>query len=259
MNRWQWRGERVLVTGGAQGIGEAVVTALLAEGRQVMVWDRDKRALDGLSERHAGAGLQVAEVDMAQWQELAPRVAELEACWGPIDYLVNVAGVLAMASALSLTPEQWLHSFAVNTHGPFFLSQAVGGRMAARGGGAIVTVGSNAGRTPRVQMAAYGASKAATLSWMRTLGLELAGQGVRCNLVSPGSTDTRMQRQLWQDESGPARVIEGSLADYRLGIPLGRLCQPAQVADAVLFLLSEQAAQITLHDLRVDGGATLDQ
>jgi len=259
MSRWQWRGRRALVTGGAQGIGAAVVTALLAEGLEVMVWDRDGAALAALLARHAGPGLQVAEVDLAQWPAMAERVAELEARWGAIDYLVNVAGVLAMAPALSLTPAQWQHSFAVNTHGPFFLSQAVGGRMAARGGGAIVTVGSNAGRTPRVQMAAYGASKAATLSWMRTLGLELASQGVRCNLVSPGSTDTRMQRQLWQDDSGPARVIAGSLADYRLGIPLGRLCQPEQVADAVLFLLSEQAAQITLHDLRVDGGATLDQ
>ncbi|WP_435106946.1 SDR family oxidoreductase, partial [Arhodomonas sp. AD133] len=89
------------------------------------------------------------------------------------------------------------------------------------------------------------------------LGLELAGYGIRCNVVSPGSTDTPMQRALWTDERGGAAAVAGDLTRHRLGIPLGRLARPEDVAEAVAFLLSEQAAHITLQDIQVDGGATL--
>jgi len=85
----------------------------------------------------------------------------------------------------------------------------------------------------------------------------LARSGVRCNIVSPGSTDTAMQRQLWADEDAPRRVIDGDPDTYRVGIPLGRIAAPADVAEAVAFLVSDRARHITLHDLYVDGGATL--
>jgi len=110
-------------------------------------------------------------------------------------------------------------------------------------------------------MAAYAASKAAATMFTRCLGLELAEFGIRCNIVSPGSTDTDMQRALWPDDRSEAEavagVVRGSLPDFRVGIPLGRLAAPADIADAVLFLVSEQARHITMHDLYVDGGATL--
>jgi 2,3-dihydro-2,3-dihydroxybenzoate dehydrogenase len=106
-------------------------------------------------------------------------------------------------------------------------------------------------------MAAYAASKAAATQLTRCLGLELAEYGIRCNIVSPGSTDTEMQRLLWSDETGKQSTIYGSLKDFRLGIPLSRIATPEEIADAVLFLLSDQARHITMHDLRIDGGATL--
>ena len=92
----------------------------------------------------------------------------------------------------------------------------------------------------------------------KCLGLELAPYNIRCNTVSPGSTDTPMQRSMWSDETGAQAVIDGSLETYRLGIPLRRLAKPEDIAEAVLFLASDKARHITMHDLRVDGGASLD-
>ncbi|MFD5456818.1 SDR family oxidoreductase, partial [Streptomyces olivaceus] len=130
------------------------------------------------------------------------------------------------------------------------------------GRGAVVTVASNAAGVPRAGMAAYAASKAASVMFTKCLGLEVAPLGVRCNTVSPGSTLTEMQRAMWEHapggaEAGRRGVIEGDLAAYRTGIPLGRIAEPADVADAVVFLASDRARHITMHDLYVDGGATL--
>jgi len=118
-------------------------------------------------------------------------------------------------------------------------------------------VSSNAARVPRMQMAAYAASKAALTSLIRTAGLELASCGVRCNLVSPGSTDTAMQRGMWADDNGRARTIAGLPEQFKLGIPLQKIATPDEVANTVLFLASDLASHITLQDIVVDGGATL--
>lgn len=151
---------------------------------------------------------------------------------------MNVAAVLKVNPVTSLTDTDWEKSFAVNTTGIFNVSRSVARVMVPRRNGAIVTVGSNA------------ASKAAATHFTRCLGLELAEFGIRCNIISPGSTDTPMQRSLWTDESAREAILQGSLKSFRTGIPLGRMASPE-------FLLSEQARHITMHDLRVDGGATL--
>ena len=140
----------------------------------------------------------------------------------PIDILINVAGVLRMGPIHSLSDEDWNKTFSVNTTGVFNMSRAVSKNMMLRKSGAIVTVGSNAANTPRMEMAAY-ASKAATTMFMKCLGLELAAYNIRCNLVSPGSTETEMQRLLWADENGAKNIIAGSQNTYRLGIPLQKL------------------------------------
>jgi 2,3-dihydro-2,3-dihydroxybenzoate dehydrogenase len=129
--------------------------------------------------------------------------------------------------------------------------------MKPRRSGTIVTIASNAGRVPRMHMAAYGASKAAASYYTRTLGLELAEYGIRCNVVSPGSTDTDMLRSLWSGPADRQVTLDGSMPTYKVGIPLRRIAEPADIVAAVLFLASDQARHITMQDLCVDGGATL--
>lgn len=196
-------------------------------------------------------------LDVTDGEAVAATVAAVEDELGPIDVLVNVAGILRTAPVTELTDQEWHDTFAVNAGGVFRTSRAVAARMAARRSGCIVTVASNAAGTPRTGMAAYAASKAAATMFTKCLGLELARSGVRCNVVAPGSTDTPMQHGLWRGRDARQRVIDGDPAAYRAGIPLGRIADPADIADAVVFLASDRARHITMQDLYVDGGATL--
>ncbi len=237
-----------VVSGAAQGIGKAVVQRLRQFGARVAELDiRFDDTTD--AERFA--------VDVADAGAVMQAIGTIEARLGPIDYLVSSAGILRMGPLLDAPAEDWLATLAVNATGTFNLAREVGRRMRTRQQGAMVAVGSNAANVPRMAMGSYAASKAAMTQMMRCLGLELAAFNIRCNVVAPGSTDTEMQRQLWRDGSGAEQVIQGSLENHRLGIPLRRIAQPAQIADLVVFLLSDSAAHITLENIIVDGGATL--
>lgn len=252
-------GGTALVTGAAGGIGEAVARELAAGGVTVAAVDRDADRLREAVEKCAADDLPVHAfpADVSDGGQVNALIDEVEDRLGPLDYLVNAAGVLRTARSVELTDEDWSATLAVNTTGVFLVSRAVAARMADRRRGAVVTVASNAAGTPRTGMAAYAASKAAAAMFTKCLGLELAEYGVRCNIVAPGSTDTPMLRSLWHDDSGPRATLDGSPADYRVGIPLRKLATPGDIADAVLFLLSDRASHITLHTLTVDGGATL--
>jgi 2,3-dihydro-2,3-dihydroxybenzoate dehydrogenase len=131
--------------------------------------------------------------------------------------LVNAAGILRMGATDELSLDAWQQTFAVNVGGAFNLFQQTMGQFRRQQGGAIVTVASDAAHTPRIGMSAYGASKAALKSLALTVGLELAGSGVRCNLVSPGSTDTDMQRTLWVSEDAEQRVSAVSASSLSSG------------------------------------------
>ncbi|MFI5868482.1 2,3-dihydro-2,3-dihydroxybenzoate dehydrogenase [Streptomyces sp. NPDC051546] len=253
------QGKTALVTGAAGGIGEAVVRALASRGVRVAAVDRDAERLNTAVKVAVEDGLEVAAfpADVTVSSDVDRLVAEIESTFGPLDYLVNAAGVLRIAEARALTDEEWATTFAVNTTGVFFVSRAVVNRMVPRRRGAIVTVASNAAGTARAEMSAYAASKAAATMFTKCLGLEIAKYGIRANLVAPGSTDTPMLTSMWQDDSSAQISIKGNAEAYRVGIPLGKLARPQDVADAVVFLLSDMASHITMHDLTVDGGAAL--
>jgi len=252
-------GAVAVVTGAARGIGAAVARTLAARGAAVAVADLDASGAAAVAAAIVADGGSAfgCRVDVADATDMESLVDRAEAALGPLTIGVSVAGVLHAASLAETTDADWRATFAVNADGPFHLLRAAGGRMAARGDGAIVVVGSNAASVPRAGMAAYAASKAAATMLTRCVGLELAPRGVRCNVVSPGSTDTAMQSALWPDGSAPRRAIQGSPEHFRVGIPLGRIADPEDVADAVAFLASDRARHITMHDLLVDGGATL--
>ncbi|MEU8774960.1 2,3-dihydro-2,3-dihydroxybenzoate dehydrogenase [Streptomyces sp. NPDC048606] len=252
-------GTIALVTGAAGGIGSAVAQALGRRGVLVAAVDRDPEQLARAVEELNAQGVKATAypTDVTDSADVERTVETVERELGPIGHLVNAAGVLRLGQAREFTDEDWNATFAVNATGVFHVSRAVVNRMAERGGGSLVTVASNAAGTPRSDMSAYAASKAAATMFTKSLGLEVARHGIRCNVVAPGSTDTPMLRSMWHDESGPTASIQGNGETFRVGIPLGRLAQPWHIADAVVFLLSDEASHITLHTLTVDGGATL--
>ncbi|MEV8230332.1 2,3-dihydro-2,3-dihydroxybenzoate dehydrogenase [Streptomyces sp. NPDC079167] len=252
-------GRLALVTGAGRGIGEAVVHALAGRGARVLATDLAPDGIAALEKTYDGQ-VTARTLDVTDPAAVEDLVAEAEDTLGPLDIAVNVAGILRGSPVADLLDEEWAATFAVNTHGVFHVSRSVSRRMTGRGSGSIVTVASNAAGIPRTNMAAYAASKAAAVMFTKCLGLEVAPLGVRCNTVSPGSTLTDMQRGMWtagDEEAAARRVVEGDAETFRTGIPLGRIADPSDIADAVAFLVSDRARHITMHDLYVDGGATL--
>lgn len=201
---------------------------------------------------------------------------------GPLTRVIHAAGVLGSGATVTDTPvDDFDRVFAVNARGTFLVVREAAGTMLAQDGAtdrtapgsdpadradradhadrAVTVIASNAAGVPRHGMGVYAASKAAASSLTRSLGLEVAGAGIRCNVVNPGSTDTAMQRDYWGDDPGAGRrrVLAGDLSTARLGIPLGRIASPADVAEVVVFLSSPQARHVILQEIYVDGGATL--
>lgn len=253
------KGKIALVTGAAQGIGAAVVQSLVESGVTVVAVDRNEELLYKMKKKLNAENncIIVFKADVSNRKSIDKIVEDVESTIGPINILVNVAGVLRMGSVESLSDEDWHTTFNVNTSGVFYVCRAVIKYMKHRREGVIVTVGSNAANVPRMGMSAYAASKAAVTSFTKTMALELAEYNIRCNIVSPGSTETEMQRAMWNDESDIDMVINGSLEKYKIGIPLKKLAAPSDIAEAVLFLVSDCSSHITMHNMCIDGGATL--
>jgi len=252
----------VIVTGAASGIGRATALRLARDGARLGLLDVEEAGLARVAEEvaavaAAGTGDVVAQrADVARRTEVLAAVDAVAARFGPVDGLATAAGILRPGGLREVDPADWERHLAVNTTGVLHCLQAVEPHL--RDGAAIVVVSSNAARVPRTGMIAYAASKAATSALARCAGLELAARGIRCNVVEPGSTDTPMQRDLWPDAaSGAATAVDGDPASFRVGIPLGRLADPDDVAAGVCFLLSDDARHLTLQRLGVDGGASL--
>ena len=257
----QHRQNTVLLTGASRGIGFATLTRLLESGYKVIATDYQMDALETHCAQLKKAypqQLSISCLDLTDLDQIHPSIAALISQYGPIDHLVSCAGILHLHPILTMPMEQLAHTFDVNVFGQVALMQAVGQEMKQRGTGNMVIVGSNAANTPRANMGAYAASKAALHMMVKCMGMELAAIGIRCNIVSPGSTRTDMQLQLWNENYGEQQVIAGDASTFRLGIPLNKIAEPHDIANTILFLMSDAANHITLHDLRVDGGATLD-
>ncbi|EBF3225439.1 2,3-dihydro-2,3-dihydroxybenzoate dehydrogenase EntA [Salmonella enterica subsp. enterica serovar Molade] len=239
----------VWVTGAGKGIGYATALAFVDAGARVIGFDRE------FTQENYPFATEVMDVaDAAQVAQVCQRVLQKTP---RLDVLVNAAGILRMGATDALSVDDWQQTFAVNVGGAFNLFSQTMSQFRRQQGGAIVTVASDAAHTPRIGMSAYGASKAALKSLALTVGLELAGCGVRCNVVSPGSTDTDMQRTLWVSEDAEQQRIRGFGEQFKLGIPLGKIARPQEIANTILFLASDLASHITLQDIVVDGGSTL--
>jgi len=244
-----FHGKTVWITGAGKGIGYATALAFVEAGAQVIGFDRDFSQADYPFACEA--------LDIANAEQVAAVCQRLLAATPRLDVLVNAAGILRMGATDQLSQDDWQQTLAVNVGGAFNLFQHTMAQFRTQRGGAIVTVASDAAHTPRIGMSAYGASKAALKSLALTVGLELSTSGVRCNIVSPGSTDTDMQRTLWTSADAEQQRIRGFGEQFKLGIPLGKIARPQEIANTILFLASDLASHITLQDIVVDGGSTL--
>ncbi|ECX9325852.1 2,3-dihydro-2,3-dihydroxybenzoate dehydrogenase [Salmonella enterica] len=249
MASFDFSDKTVWVTGAGKGIGYATALAFVDAGARVFGFDRE------FTQENYPFATEVMDVaDAAQVAQVCQRVLQKTP---RLDVLVNAAGILRMGATDALSVDDWQQTFAVNVGGAFNLFSQTMAQFRRQQGGAIVTVASDAAHTPRIGMSAYGASKAALKSLALTVGLELAGCGVRCNVVSPGSTDTDMQRTLWVSEDAEQQRIRGFGEQFKLGIPLGKIARLQEIANTILFLASDLASHITLQDIVVDGGSTL--
>lgn len=256
----------IVVTGAGGGIGAAVCARLLEDGYSVLATDlAPEPALakaPSLATAHAEGRLSYLPVDVTSEQSVAALGEYLRQLGKPLQGLVNCAGIVHTAPLLETSYVDWKRVQAVNADGVFLVTREVARLMLeqsdtdpinSRG---IVTVSSNAATTPRTEFGAYGASKAAALQVSRSFGLQLAAHGIRVNTVSPGTTRTPMVTDPWDGQDLSAQPIAGNPASYRLGIPLGRIADPQDIAEPIAFLVSPAARHITLQNLTVDGGAT---
>jgi 2,3-dihydro-2,3-dihydroxybenzoate dehydrogenase len=250
------KGKIAAVTGSGRGIGRAVAGALTDAGATVAVIDRDAQTARESAEQLDGLAV---VADLTDRDQVDAAMRQVVDAYGAPDIFVNNAGILRAGSLLNAEVEDWEDQFAVNTRAAYLSLRAAGRAMVERGdGGSIVVVTSNCAGTPRMDLGAYCASKAATDMLARCLALELAQHQIRVNSICPGSCDTELQRKQWaQLGIGPERQIEGDAAKFRTGIPMGRLTQPEDVADLAVVLASDLTRFVTGQSWHVDGGQTL--
>jgi 2,3-dihydro-2,3-dihydroxybenzoate dehydrogenase len=251
-------GRVVLVVGAQRGIGFACAEAFANTAATVACADLPDSTVAEACARLAQGSHSAHEVDLAEPRTIDALVSEVVARHGRIDVVVSAAGFLVPESLLDLTVDHWDRTFAVNTRGSVLLAQAAARQFIGQGsGGRIILYASIIGwHVVRLNNVAYCASKAALIQAARCMALELATHQITVNTVSPGSTATEMLLQV-QTGGGPEAiqsVIEGDAARWRLGIPLGRLAEPADQASMALFLAGDGAAHVTGQDFVVDGG-----
>ncbi len=238
----------VVVTGGAKGIGRATVARFAAAGERVIALGRDRGALEAL-EALGGAETHVCDIT-----DEAAVTAAFKAI-GAVDVLVNNAGIGESAPLGATTLDAWRRHIDVNATGPFLCMRAVVPGMRERGSGAIVTVASTAGRAGVPYTTAYSASKHAVIGLTRAVAAEVAGSGVRVNAVCPTFVRTEMtERSIENIVARTGRTPEQAEAALAAAAPLGRLLEPDEVADAIVFLASPAAAAINGQAIVIDGG-----
>jgi 2-keto-3-deoxy-L-fuconate dehydrogenase len=238
---------RAVVTGAASGIGRATALVLVERGASVVAADRDARGLDVA----AAAGAEPIVCDVTDADD---RALLVDTAGASCSHLVNAAGIIRLAALDAVREEDWDAIMGVNARALFFLTQAFMARL--QPGGAIVNVASGAGKTGSTHEAAvYGASKASVLSLTRSFAHAYASQRIRVNAVCPGLIDTPMNDVVVEGVAPLRGIGKDEYARRRIGaVPLGRLADPREVAEVIVFLLSDAASYMTGQSVNVTGG-----
>lgn len=241
MNYPDLAGKVAVVTGAGGGIGRAVVAALRKQGVTVVATDRDPAAL-------ADVDADRRELDVTRPQALHALAQAVSAEHGALDIWVNNAGFMERMPALELDEAGWQRTLDINLKGTFFGAQAAAKQMIPQGGGAIINLSSYAGVKPRPNCADYASAKAGVAHLTQCLALEWSPKGLRVNAIAPGFIETPMSSWMHADAATYAEYIER--------LPARRLGQPAEIADAALYLASQASTYVTGHVLLVDGGVS---
>ena len=240
-----------IVTGAARGIGKAIALSFVRDGAKVTLVDVDKGKLEVLQneiEKEKGKVIAIP-CDITKSVEVKAMVNDVQRAFGRVDILVNNAGIIRRGTIETVTEEDWDRVIEVNLKGTFNCCKAVAGIMKQQGYGKIINVSSIAGKMGDITSApGYGPSKAGMDALTKTLARQLAQYGINVNGVAPHAIETEMSAQ-WSEERRKEIIAS---------IPLGRLGKPEDVANAVVFLASDEASFITGEILDVNGGALMD-
>lgn len=241
-----------LVTGASSGIGEATAVRFAHEGALVVLCGRRLEPLQGVCEKIIAAGgkAEVVVTDVSDEAAYTRAIEETAKRHGRLDILVNNAMAFTWGAVESMTTEDWHTNFKTTVDGTFWGTRAAMGLMKAQGGGSIVNIASVCGLFGTAWMSGYSAAKAAVINFSRAVASEGAYSNVRCNVVVPGVVDTPAMAGMMSDSK--ARANTEKL------IPMKRVGQPQELANAILFLASDEASYVTGASLVVDGGRSSD-
>lgn len=241
------QGRKIVITGGASGIGRATAELFVREGAGVIVLDLDRDAVATTARTLGCSGI---AADVSDAGSVAAAIAEAEAAMDGIDGLVNAAGIFSTANLIETTPAQFARILAVNLTGTFLVTQAAAPFLRKAGRGTIVNIGSGVGLVPTgPNSTAYVASKGGVIAMTKAIAMELAPE-IRVNVVCPGAVETPMTAAFIRDASGaPNPSIANRYA-------LGRPAAAEELAAAILFLTSDESSFVTGITLPVDGGRT---
>jgi 3-oxoacyl-[acyl-carrier protein] reductase len=251
VRRMKLKDRVAIITGAARGIGKAIALTFVREGAKVALVDIDQKQLEALKneiEKREGESVNIS-CDITKSPEVQAMVSQVKKAFGRIDILVNNAGIIRRGTIETVTEEDWDRVIAVNLKGTFNCCKATFETMKQQRYGKIVSISSISGKLGDITSApGYGPSKAGIDALSKTLAKQLAPYGINVNVVSPHAIETEMSAQ-WSEERRKEIIAS---------IPLGRLGKPEDVAEAVLFLASDEASFITGEILDVNGGALMD-
>jgi 3-oxoacyl-[acyl-carrier protein] reductase len=243
----RFKGKVSIITGSGQGIGREIALAMAREGASGVIADwNESRAQEVAKEITACGGIAIpVKVDVSDPDQVEAMVRQTLETFGCIDILVNNAGIGHVKPFLSITLEEWNRVLQINLTGQFLCAQAVARAMLQQGGGRIINVASISGERGGTGRAAYGAAKAGVILLTKVMAVELASKDIRVNAISPGPTETEQVRECHDDATRAA---------YHSVLPIKRYAEPSEIANAALFLASDEASFVHGHILNVDGG-----
>lgn len=255
MSEGRFEGKAAIVTGGASGIGRATAERFLEEGARVAIIDISADSCESTARELRDRGHEPVLItgDVSRHADVRRMIGEAVASLGRIDVLFNNAGILVEGTVEQVSEEEWDRIMAINVKGVFLMCKEVIPHMLKQGGGAIVNNASCSGLVGDRNAIAYNSSKGAVVLMTKCLALDYAQRGIRVNCVCPGEIDTPMFRQEARARNKPVEEYRKELCEYH---PIGRLGEPKEVANAVLFLASDDASFITGTAVSVDGGYT---